>query len=68
MSQAFRDGPNRRQVVASAPIEVPTWPARFAIPDMEPALLFEMEMGNDDDEDGKRGARWVPQHMYLAWQ
>ncbi|CAD6217903.1 unnamed protein product [Miscanthus lutarioriparius] len=67
LSQAFGDGPAGRQVAASAPVEVPAWPARFAVPDAEPALLFEMEMGDDDDEDGKRGAGgWVPPHVYLA--
>ncbi|KAG0545115.1 hypothetical protein BDA96_02G333900 [Sorghum bicolor] len=68
LSQAFGDGPGGRQVAASAPVEVPAWPARFAVPDAEPALLFEMEMGDDDDEgDGKRGAGgWVPPHVYLA--
>ncbi|XP_066400098.1 protein S40-6-like [Miscanthus floridulus] len=66
LSQAFGDGPGR-QVAASAPVEVPAWPARFAVPDAEPALLFEMEMGDDDEEDGKRGAGgWVPPHVYLA--
>lgn len=67
LSQAFGDGPGR-QVAASAPVEVPAWPSRFAVPDAEPALLFEMEMGDDDeDEEGKRGAAgWVPPHVYLA--
>jgi hypothetical protein len=55
LSQAFGDGPGGRQVAASAPVEVPTWPARSEVPNAEPTLLFEMEMGNDDNE-----------HMYLA--
>ena len=63
LSRAFGDGPGR-PVAASAPVEVPAWRSRFAVPDPEPALLFEMEM---DDDDGKAGAGgWVPPHVYLA--
>ncbi|PWZ40532.1 hypothetical protein Zm00014a_044398 [Zea mays] len=63
---------------ASAPVEVPAWPARFAFPDADPSLLFEMEMGgddhDDDDDEGRegddgrqgQGAGWVPPHVYLA--
>ncbi|RCV13251.1 hypothetical protein SEVIR_2G342300v4 [Setaria viridis] len=62
LSRAFGDGPGR-QVAASAPVEVPAWPSHFAVPD--PALLFEMEM--PEDEPGKDGAGgWVPPHVYLA--
>ncbi|XP_025799553.1 uncharacterized protein LOC112879502 [Panicum hallii] len=59
LSRAFGDGPGR-PVAASAPVEVPAWPSRFAVPDPEPALLFEMEM----DDGGADG--WVPPHVYLA--
>ena len=63
LSRAFGDGPGR-PVAASAPVELPAWRSRFAVPDPEPALLFEMEM---DDDDGKAGAGgWVPPHVYLA--
>lgn len=51
---------------ASAPVEVAAWPARFSVPDAEPTLLFEMEMGDDDDDKGEGDAGWVPPHVYLA--
>jgi hypothetical protein len=75
LSRAFGDGPGR-QAAASAPVEVPAWPARFAFPDADPSLLFEMEMWGDDhdDDEGRegddgrqgQGVGWVPPHVYLA--
>ena len=50
LSRAFADG---RQVAASAPVQVPAWPSRFA--ELEPAAL------PCEQEDG-----WVPPHVYLA--
>uniref|UniRef100_K3XR94 Uncharacterized protein n=1 Tax=Setaria italica TaxID=4555 RepID=K3XR94_SETIT len=41
LTRMFGDRPGRR-VAVSAPVEVPTWPSRFTVPD--PALMFEMEM------------------------
>lgn len=69
LSRAFGDGSGSgsgRQAAASAPVEVAAWPARFSVPDAEPALLFEMEMGDDDDGKGEGDAGWVPPHVYLA--
>ncbi|KAJ1291112.1 hypothetical protein BS78_02G293400 [Paspalum vaginatum] len=67
LSRAFGDGAAAgRPVAASAPVEVPAWPARFAVPDPEPALLFDMDMGGDEDGDGSGCAGWVPPHVYLA--
>ncbi|RLN35079.1 uncharacterized protein C2845_PM03G08440 [Panicum miliaceum] len=60
LSRAFGDGPGR-PVAASAPVEVPAWPSSFAVPDPEPALLFEMEMDGDDGKAGAGG--WVPPHV-----
>ncbi|CAN6205527.1 unnamed protein product [Urochloa humidicola] len=63
LSRAFGDG--RQAVSASAPVEVPAWPSRFsAVPDPEPALLFEMEM--QEEESNNNGGGWVPPHMFLA--
>ncbi|KAM0821425.1 hypothetical protein ACQ4PT_072227 [Festuca glaucescens] len=56
LSRAFADG---RQVAASAPVEVPSWPSRFAeLEPAEPAAPCEQER---EDADG-----WVPPHVYLA--
>uniref|UniRef100_A0ACD5U8I0 Uncharacterized protein n=1 Tax=Avena sativa TaxID=4498 RepID=A0ACD5U8I0_AVESA len=53
LSRAFADG---RQVAASAPVEVPAWPSRFAeLEKPEPTAPCE------EDADG-----WVPPHLYLA--
>ncbi|XP_062187425.1 protein S40-5-like [Phragmites australis] len=57
LSRAFGDG---RQLAASAPVEVPAWPSRFAV-EPEPALPLETEEEEKDD-----GAGWVPPHLYLA--
>ncbi|KAG8099852.1 hypothetical protein GUJ93_ZPchr0013g34456 [Zizania palustris] len=65
LSRAFADG--RRQVAASAPVEVPAWPGRYADPD--PAVYAEekrreeavIAYAADDYHDG-----WVPPHVYLA--
>ncbi|CAN6218986.1 unnamed protein product [Urochloa humidicola] len=65
LSRAFGDG--RQVVSASAPVEVPAWPSRFsAVPDPEPALLFEMEMPEEDEPSNGGGGGWVPPHVYLA--
>ncbi|KAL5199018.1 hypothetical protein ABZP36_002530 [Zizania latifolia] len=62
LSRAFAD---RRQVAASAPVEVPAWPSRYADPD--PAVYAEEKRreadaeADVDDHDG-----WVPPHVYLA--
>ncbi|XP_047071195.1 uncharacterized protein LOC124679497 [Lolium rigidum] len=56
LSRAFADG---RQVAASAPVEVPAWPSRFAeLAPADPAAPCEQEQ---EDADG-----WVPPHVYLA--
>jgi hypothetical protein len=57
LSRAFADG---RQVAASAPVEVPAWPARFGELDTEPEPAAPCEDQQEDD-DG-----WVPPHVYLA--
>ncbi|XP_047069883.1 uncharacterized protein LOC124677995 [Lolium rigidum] len=57
LSRAFADG---RQVAASAPVEVPAWPSRFAeLAPADPAAPCEQEQ--QEDADG-----WVPPHVYLA--
>ncbi|KAL6657956.1 hypothetical protein ACP70R_005736 [Stipagrostis hirtigluma subsp. patula] len=62
LSRAFAD--SGRQLAASAPVEVPTWPSHFAAAELEPeALPFEMEM--EEDKDGG-GGRWVPPHVLVA--
>ncbi|XP_062190615.1 protein S40-5-like [Phragmites australis] len=53
LSRAFGDG---RQVAASAPVEVPAWPSRFA----EPESFVE------EEEEKDVGGGWVPPHVYLA--
>ncbi|CAM0906055.1 unnamed protein product [Alopecurus aequalis] len=55
LSRAFADG---RQVAASAPVQVPAWPNRFAELEPEPAAPCEQQQ---EDADG-----WVPPHVYLA--
>ena len=35
-------------------VEVPMWPSCFAVPDLEPALLFEMELLDDNSKAGAR--------------
>ncbi|KAL5196858.1 hypothetical protein ABZP36_000370 [Zizania latifolia] len=63
LSRAFADG---RQAAASAPVEVPAWPGRYADPD--PAVYAEEkrreEAATDAADDYHDG--WVPPHVYLA--
>ncbi|KAF0908763.1 hypothetical protein E2562_028580 [Oryza meyeriana var. granulata] len=60
LSRAFADG---RQVAASAPVEVPAWPGRYADPD--PAV-YEAEEKRREDDAADDGDGWVPPHVYLA--
>ncbi|KAL6840621.1 hypothetical protein ACP4OV_029485 [Aristida adscensionis] len=59
LSRAFGDG--GRQLAASAPVEVPAWPGRFAAEAAE--LPFETET-EEEMRDG--GGGWVPPHVLLA--
>lgn len=62
LSRAFGEGAAGRPVAAaSAPVEVPAWPARFAAPDPP---LFDVDM--EEDEEKQEGGGWVPPHVYLA--
>uniref|UniRef100_A0A0E0EBZ3 Uncharacterized protein n=1 Tax=Oryza meridionalis TaxID=40149 RepID=A0A0E0EBZ3_9ORYZ len=60
-SRAFADG---RQVAASAPVQVPAWPGRYADPDQ--AAFAEEEKRREEEDDAGDGDGWVPPHVYLA--
>uniref|UniRef100_A0A0E0LLB2 Uncharacterized protein n=1 Tax=Oryza punctata TaxID=4537 RepID=A0A0E0LLB2_ORYPU len=58
LSRVFADG---RQVAASAPVQVPAWPGRYADPDQ--AVFAEEEKRREEEDTGDE---WVPPHVYLA--
>ncbi|BAF21696.1 protein S40-5 [Oryza sativa Japonica Group] len=63
LSRAFADG---RQVAASAPVQVPAWPGRYADPDQAAFAEEEKRREEEDDAGDGDGDGWVPPHVYLA--
>ncbi|XP_040382177.1 uncharacterized protein LOC121054972 [Oryza brachyantha] len=63
LSRAFADGRQVMMAAASAPVQVPAWPGRYADPD--PAAYAE-EKRREAEAEANDGDGWVPPHVYLA--